>query len=346
RADILDIDPAASHRLGIGIVGLRMGYGHFRQCKNLDNADLVGVCDLNEDLVEQVRGEFDVPVASTDYEDLLASDDIDIISVTTPDYLHREQTIAAFEAGKHVIVEKPMARTVEECEKMVQAAREYDKKLMVAQVVRFSQFPRDVRQWVDEGTLGDIYYLETSYIHNYEKIGGFNGWRFDPEKRHILIGGGCHAIDLIRWFGGDALEVSAYSNHFNIPQQEVDDMWVLNIQFPNEVIGHVTVSSGCQRPYGLDLKVWGTEGTVEGQRTDTTARMALRDVGYNRWMEFDKETAGKAIAGELQHFVNCVVNDETPLIDGVDGAKTVATAWAAIESSKNNGAPVKVRNDF
>jgi predicted dehydrogenase len=296
--------------------------------------------------VEKVQREFDVPVASTDYDDLLASDDIDIISVTTPDYLHREQTEAAFEAGKHVIVEKPMARTVEECEQMVNAAREHDKKLMVAQVVRFSQFPQDVRRWVDEGTLGDIYYLETSYVHNYEEIGGFNGWRFDSEKRHILIGGGCHAIDLIRWFGGDAIEVSAYSNHFNIPAQDVDDMWVLNIKFPGDVIGHVTVSSGCQRPYGLDLKVWGTEGTVEGQRTDETGRMALRSVDYDRWMTFDKSRGGKAIAGELQHFVDCVINDETPLIDGVDGAKTVATAWAAIESSKKDGRPVKVRNDF
>jgi predicted dehydrogenase len=123
-------------------------------------------------------------------------------------------------------------------------------------------------------------------------------------------------------------------------------MWILNLEFANDVIGRVTVSSGCQRPYNIDLKVWGTKGTLEGDNTSPEAKMSLRQVDRHRWMDVPKSRMAKALAGEMAHFIDCILNDKTPLIDGVDGAKTVATAWAAIESSANGGKPVEVRNDF
>ncbi len=333
-------------QLGIGIVGLSMGYSHFLQYEGLPEAELVAVCDVDAELVANVGREFNVPLATTDYDELLAAENVDIVLVATPDYLHMEQTVKALAAGKHVLVEKPMAHTIQQCQQMVDAARKYGRKLMVAQVCRFHKFFQDAHKWATDGTLGEIYFVATSYIHNYETIPGFDGWRFDPEKRHILVGGGCHAIDLARWFGGDVIAVSALSNHFNIPQQQVDDMWILNLQFANDVIGRVTVSSGCQRPYNIDLEVWGTEGTVVGDNTSTTAKMSLRQVDKSRWMELPIEPMTKALTSEMEHFVDCVINDKTPLIDGVDGAKTVATAWAAIESSHNGGAVVAVKNDF
>ncbi len=151
-------------KLGIGIVGLRMGYGHFQQCKDLPDADLVAVCDIDAELVEKTQKEFEMPVATTDFDELVASDEVDIVSVTTPDYLHMEQTIKAFEAGKHVLVEKPMACTIEECQEMVDAARKHGKKLMVAQVCRFHKFFEDAHKWAFDGTLGEMYFVETSYI--------------------------------------------------------------------------------------------------------------------------------------------------------------------------------------
>lgn len=332
-------------KLGIAVIGLHMGYGHFKQANEHPKAQLVGVCDTQQSEVDRVMAEFPVKIATTNYDDILKSPDVDIVSITTPDHYHLDQTIAAFEAGKHVLVEKPMARTVEECEAMVNAARKYNKKLMVAHVCRFYKFFEDCKRWIDEGTLGDIYHIETSYIHNYENIPGWDGWRFDPEKRHFLIGGGCHAIDLARWLGGDIEEVSCYSNHYNIPAQKYDDHWNLNVKFKSGAVGRIMASDGCQRPYNIDCQVWGSKGTVEGDNTSPEFKMCLRTIDRNRWLTLPKETMAKAIANEIGHFVDCVVNDSTPLIDGVDGAKTVATGWAAIESSKT-GQPVKVRNEF
>ncbi|MEN6545973.1 MAG: Gfo/Idh/MocA family oxidoreductase, partial [Armatimonadia bacterium] len=121
-------------KLGIAVIGLHMGYGHFKQANEHPKAQLVGVCDTNQAEVDKVTAEFPVKIATTNFEDILKSPDVDIVSITTPDHYHLEQTLAAFEAGKHVLVEKPMARTVDECAQMVAAARKANKKLMVAHV--------------------------------------------------------------------------------------------------------------------------------------------------------------------------------------------------------------------
>lgn len=331
--------------LGIGVIGLKMGYGHFQNARSLPGASLVAVCDLDESLVEKTRREFDVPFATTEFEEVIARDDVHIVSITTPDYLHHPQTLAALEAGKHVLVEKPMALNVQECEDMVNKAREKDLKLMVAHVCRFYAFFQQVKTWSEDGTLGAPYYVETSYIHNYEDIPGYDGWRWDPEKRHPFVGGACHAVDLARWLGGDAEEVHAYGNHLNIPQQQWEDHIIANVKFEGGAIGRIMNSSGCPRPYNIECEVWGTNGTIMGDNTRDTALLALRQTGYKQWLTYPKPTMAKAVASEIAHFVDCVRNDKTPLIDGVDGAKTIATCWAVIDSIAT-GEPQRVRNEF
>jgi len=332
-------------KLGIAVIGLRMGYGHFRNAQTLPGARLVAVCDLDEDLVQKTKSEFDVPFATTQFDEVIARDDVDIVSITTPDYLHHPQTLAALGAGKHVLVEKPMALNVQECEDMVNQAREKDLKLMVAHVCRFYSFFEQVKTWSQDGTLGDPYYVETSYIHNYEDIPGVGDWRWDPELRHPFVGGACHAVDLARWLGGDIEQVHAYGNHFNIPQQQWEDHIIANVKFQGGAIGRIMNSSGCPRPYDIECEVWGTKGAICGDNTRDEALLALRQTGYKKWIKYPKETMAKAIANEIGHFVDCVANDKTPLIDGVDGAKTIATCWAVIESIAS-GQPVQVRNEF
>ena len=332
-------------KFGVAVLGLHMGQAHFLAAIDHPQAELVAVCDLDQEMTSSTQSRYNVPVATTDWTELLDRPDIHIASICTPDWLHREMTCAFLDAGKHVMVEKPMAHTVEDCEAMVEAARRNNRKLMVAHVCRFYSFFEDAKRWSQDGTLGDVYYVETSYLHNYEQIGGVGNWRFDAEKRHPLVGGGCHAIDLARWICGDAEEVHAYGNHYNIPVQQWEDMITVNVKFQGGAIGRILNSTGCQRPYNIDLQLWGTKGTLQGDNTQDTALLSLREIDRHQWMRMPKPTMAKAVASELGHFIDCVVHDQTPLIDGVDGAKTVALAWAAIESIRT-GQPVKCRNEF
>ena len=334
-----------SDKLGIGFIGLRMGGGQLRQVAGMGSAKVAAICDLDEDLVASLQQEFDVALATTDYRELVEHPEVDMVSVATPDYLHLEQTVAAFEKGKHVMVEKPMARTVQECEEMIAAQRAAGKQLMVAHVVRFYSFFQQAKRWCEDGTLGEPYHVYTSYIHNYEQIPGFDGWRFDPERRHQLIGGGCHALDLARWIGGEVAEVHCYANHFNIPVLKTDDHFNINLKFESGAVGHATGSFGCQRPYAIDLQVWGTKGTLVANNVENTAKLCLRQTDRHKWMEFPGGRETKGLAAEFQALIHAIHSGTTPESDGVSGARTVALGWAAIESAKE-GRPVVPKKDF
>jgi len=331
--------------LGVGIIGMHMGAGQLRQIANVPGLKLVAICDLDEDLMKGIQQEFDVPLATTSYEEMCGHPDVDIVSVAAPDYVHLEMAEAAFAAGKHVMMEKPLARTVEECDKMIAAQRAAGTKLMTAHVARFYDVFQKVKAWTQDGTLGETYNLYTSYIHNYEQIPGFNRWRFDPERRHQLIGGGCHALDLARWIGGEVAEVSCYANHFNIPQLQTDDHFNINLKFESGAVGIVVGSFGCAHPYNIDLHVWGTKGSVIATNTTPSAKVCLRTIDRNKWLDMPAGAAPKGLAAEFGVLANAIRNDETPDSDGVSGARTVAIGWAAIESSRE-GRPVVPKKDF
>jgi predicted dehydrogenase len=322
-----------------------MGSSQLRQVAASRDARIAAVCDLDEDRVAAVAREFDVPLATTDYRELVAYPEVDIVSVATPDEHHLGQTLAAFETGKHVMVEKPMARTVDECEKMIAAQRAAGTHMMVAHVARFYSLFQQAKRWCEDGTLGVAYHVYASYIHNYEQIPGFDGWRFDPEKRHQLIGGGCHGLDLARWIGGEVAEVHCYANHLNIPVLKTDDHFNINLKFESGAVGHVTGSFGCARPYSIDLQVWGTKGTLVANNVDDTAKLCLRQTDRNRWMEYPAGSERKGLAAEFQALIGAIRSGNPPESDGVSGARTVALGWAAIQSA-NEGRPVVPKTDF
>ena len=334
-----------SDTLGVGFIGLHMGGGQLRQVATIAGARVAAICDLDEELLGKLQKEFDVPLATTDHRELCASPDVDIVSVAAPDYVHLEQAVCAFEHRKHVMVEKPLARTVAECQEMIDAWRDAGTMAMTAHVARFYALFQRIKQWCEDGTLGEPYHVYSSYIHNYEQIPGFNGWRFDPEKRHQLIGGGCHAIDLARWIGGEAAEVSCYANHYNIPVLKTDDHFNINLRFENGMVGHVVGSFGCAHPYNIDLHVWGTNGTVIATNTLDTAKLCLRQIDRNKWMEFPAGREAKGLAAEFGVLINAIRSDTPPSSDIVSGARTVAIGWAAIESA-NEGKPVVPKVDF
>jgi len=334
-----------SEKLGLGIIGMRMGSSQLRQLVRLPDVDLIAICDLNENLLANLQRDHEVQLATTDYHELCEHPGIDIVSVAVPDYLHLEMAEAAFANKKHVMVEKPLARTVDECQRIIQAQREAGTKLMTAHVARFYEIFRRVKRWSQDGTLGDLYNIYTTYIHNYEDIPGFDGWRYDLQKRHQLIGGGCHALDLARWVGGEVAEVSCYANHFNIPELQTNDHFNINLQFESGAVGQVIASFGCVHPYNIDLHVWGTKGTVIATNTTTTAKVCLRQTDRHKWMEMPADSETKPVAAEFRELITAIHQDTTPVSNGVSGARTVALGWAAIQSAQE-GRPIKPKVDF
>jgi predicted dehydrogenase len=316
-----------------------MGYRHLQAVEENPQAKVVAVCDIDIEKARMIAQKHGVPLAVSDYRELVGNPDIDIVIVASPDHFHCEHTVAMLEAGKNVFCEKPMAPTVEECQLMVEAANRCNRKLMIGHIVRFTPIFKTIKRLVDEGELGEIFYVGTDYQHDYAKIGG---WRFDPKlARHVFLGGGCHAVDLMRWFLKDISTVTAVANRKALLQSPTDDCIVACYTTVENQLGRVFVSSGCHRPYNIGLEVYGTRGTVLATNVDTEARLWLEKVeGLGRkWMTVPTWIDNHPAYTQLEHFINCIEHDQTPLIDGREGMQTVRAALAAIHASH---APEKV----
>ena len=331
-----------------GIIGLSMGIFHLDAV--IENGGVIGaVCDVNEATLKKVGDKYNVPEERrfTDWRELIKLDEIDIIHIVTPDQTHREMSEAALNAGKHVLCEKPIALKREDIAAIVAAAERSDKKFMVGQVMRLNPSKAKLKEIADSGVLGDIYFVESEYAHDYATI--LNGWRADP-LRHGVIGGGCHAVDLLRNFAGDPLEVFAYGSHKLLPTVDYDDATVAILKFPNGVMGKVFVSTGCKRPYTSRTLVYGTKGTVmwDDANPEEIILHTVDEGGVylKKPSEIIKVSAKHHnISKEYEILLDHIKNDTPVKMSAREGAKTAAVCFAIIESAKS-GKPVVPNYDF
>ena len=332
--------------LKAGIIGARMGARHVAAYQQHAETEAHVVCDTDAARAEQVAAEHGVPNTTTDYRELLAAD-IDVVSVATPDPFHRDQCVAALEAGKHVLCEKPLALTIEDCEAIVAAADKADTMFMVGQVCRFAPGFALTKALIDDGLIGDLFLVESEYAHNYANARGVGDWRLDPQ-RHPFVGGACHAVDLVRWIAGNVAEVHAYSNHRVLTDWPVDDCTVANFRFESGVIGSVMCSIGCRRPYTMRSCFYGDNGTIISTNTEDHIEVCSTRQKYPTQQAFWKvpvDLASHNVYREIDELVQHILTGEPLETDAREGARTVATCRAAVQSAAT-GQPVKVRNTF
>lgn len=207
-----------SKKLKIGIIG---SGGIARGCHMKgyasvpDACEMVAVCDVNPDTAKLAADEFGIKQTYTDYRDLLADPEIDAVTVATPNAYHVGPTVDALKAGKHVICEKPLGMNAAECRDMCRAAKKSGKILQVALQSRFSGPARFVKEYIDAGKMGDIYYARAQALRRR----GVPAWGvfIDKEKQGggPLIDIGVHILDLTLFFMGYPKPVSATGKTWN-----------------------------------------------------------------------------------------------------------------------------------
>lgn len=325
---------------GVGLIGSDVHVsGYIQAFATCPDVALIGVADDDEKTAQDLCLQGQMRYATTSYQQLLDDEDIQIVLVCSPDLFHAEHAIAALRAGKHVLCEKPMAVDIESCRKLVQTVDETGLTFMASQFMRFEPIYKRIKGIYDAGEIGRAFFVEGSYIHDMHSLYNPVTWRSHPRTaQNILLGGGCHPFDLLRWtVGVDVTEVHAYSNGYAAKDFPLDDCYIFTFQFENGCIGKVLVTSGCKgRGMGEGfLSIYGTDGTIWKNRIHHPDGNTEEIVAEG----------GNAIQEIVFHFVDCVINGTQPLIDVREGAKTVAGLVAGVESAKT-GKPVKVVNQF
>jgi predicted dehydrogenase len=212
-------------RLAVIGAGAISQVAHIPSWKKLPDVELVAVCDTVKARAKAVAEKYKIPRYFTNDDEVFKQDDIDAVDICVPTNLHLPVALAALSAGKHVLVEKPMARNVEESEKMLEAARRYQRKLMVAMNVRFRRDAVNLKSFVDGGDLGEVFYLKCGWLRRQESWSG-QSWLFQKKYSGggVLMDLGIQMLDLSLWLLGNKKAKSVKAMTYNrVSKLEVED---------------------------------------------------------------------------------------------------------------------------
>jgi predicted dehydrogenase len=315
------------------------------------------VCALPEARVKHFAEEWNLPFWTTDYRELSARDDIQVIAVYSPDHMHAEHASAALKAGKHVICTKPMCNRVEDAAEMVRLVDQTGLKFLVGQTMRFNPEFSGAKRMVDDGDLGEIIFAEAHYVHDARGFFPLTPWRLQAPQ-DLMYGGASHPIDLLRWFLGEVEEVHAYGRKGNLtPEYPYEDNYLINLKLKSGVIARVLGAYGLVEPPMpmMGLSLYGSKASLMADFTDQRdghIRVVFDKLEKHPLaiMTFPAETEGAlghgpGVVRYLRHFEECLDQDREPSPSVRDGAKSVAVCSAAWESIRQGGV-VKVRTEF
>ena len=359
-----------SGKLGVGVYGVGWAASqHIAAFQKNPNAEVIWLCGRDEARVRAALGKYDLHLpdarVTTRFEDLLASPDVDIIDIATPNHLHAAEAIAAARAGKHFVLEKPTGLDEEELVGIRDAVRSAGVRTIVSFELRYNPLLRFARWMQTSGRLGHIRFARAQYLSRVTDW--YSGWdwvRTRASGRSHLLAAGCHAVDALRWCAGrEATEVSAFHTHFTAGYEWPTSI-IVNMALEGQALGHVTSSTDFMLPYTFQLELMGDRATLRQdllQWQDTPLdleELAAANPFADVALEAGADPAGRPAVRircsmpdsadvahhpfqvEIDELVACVLAGRETSISVFDAQKTIEICLAADRSAELGGRPV------
>lgn len=324
-------------RLRVGLIGAggitRAHIPAYRQCA--DQAVVTAIADAREEAAAAARTALGGGTVFSDWRDLLEHGEVDAVDICLPHDLHEPVAVAAADAGKHILVEKPIARTLPEADAMIAAANRAGVTLMVCHDRRYhSEFVR-IKALLDEGVIGRLLCLRLDH-NQYIRLQPEH-WIFQKER----LGGGAvmscltHQFDLMRWYGGEVATVGGLS--LTMPERmEGEIIGVAPLRFTSGAIGDAVINwhmQGRGLPGGLWYELVWLSGT-DGNLHNWNGIHVLRHGGHADHYETTPVEEGTGHPRAIAHFIDCVREGRRPLTDGRAGRAALEIALAAYQSEQ------------
>jgi predicted dehydrogenase len=334
-------------KLGVAIHGAgQVAYAHAASWLKNPHVKIVSVSSRNKDSAQRLVDTVGLDCEVGDRFDAVLQDDrVDIVNLSGPNDVHTPQGIAAAQAGKHILMEKPMCLSMEENRALRDAVAKAGVKSVVSFVLRWNPLFRNLKALLADGAIGDLFYIEVDYWHGLAEWWTGFGWGHTYQSgRSTMLLGGCHAVDAIRWFAGkEIVEVSAFSNNKK-GKFEYDANVVTVLKFDGGMIGKTSALFDADMPYQFNIDLAGTEGTIRdnriwskklfpGQTGWTTMQTILPDSGAVEHHPFDFE---------VDHLVDCIRENRESHVNIADAYRTHEVCMAIDRSLAQGGGPVKL----
>ncbi len=331
--------------LGVAVSGVGWaGTQHLRSFEANPHTRVVAIVGRSKERAEEQRAALGLDCACYgDFEEMLKRDDVDIVTIATPNNLHAREATLAAQAGKHIAVEKPIALNEEELQELEKAVRKAGVKSTVYFVLRWHPIYLNIRSLLDKGVLGRLFYSEVDFMFGLDESVPSYPWTIQEKYTgSSLLTGGCHAVDGLRYcMGQEPVEVHAlyakgWNEAFDYPATAV-----FMARFPDGSVGKVISSLESQMPYRFRVGLLGSEGSLfdnelyskklfPGQQDFATVPCTMLRSG---------ETSGHPYPQVVENLVNAILEDRSVGLDIFDAAKTHRVIFAADESAAT-GKPV------
>jgi len=332
-------------KLGVGIIGCgAVAAEYIKAFQKDERSEIRALVSRNLSNAQKYHDSYGLKCTiETDASKMLQQNDIDIVVVSTPHNTHTQYVIAAAQAHKHIIIEKPVALTPEDMSKQRQAVKKNNVKTIVSFVLHWNSLLMTIDSLIAQGAFGDIFMVEVDYMHRIWMTPEDKWYGSKEQSGTAILTGGCHAIDALRWFArSEAEQVSAYQVKTENPI-EYPGTISANVKFKDGKIGRSTTTFDAQMPYRFNIGIYGTEGSL---RNDELYAPKLFP-GQNNFMKIpcilpdSADVTHHPFEGEVSHFLDCIIKDKKPYPDLEDAAQTHAVCFAA-DLSAQSGKPVIV----
>ncbi len=301
-----------------------MGQSHLRRFHILaSRLHLRAAVDIDLEAAQRVASYFPTALASQDYESVL--DKVDAVLIALPHHLHFEVALACIQAGKHVLLEKPMANSEAECTQLISAAQQQGVVLMVAYCMRFHPLVTHLKQALDERLAGDLFQLSIWTEQHTERPADSWMCRVETLGGGQLFSHGCHYIDLLLWFLGSPVRGVHMGTNRGTPWMEREGTSNVCIEFPEGRLGYhygTWGARGSRLRYAMHAHC--DEGMLEA---DITGKQLLLHKGSESQVLLQLADSGKHTENEMSHFLDCIETGATPLTDGCTAVRSLRTIW-------------------
>jgi predicted dehydrogenase len=339
-------------QLNVGIVGLGWVAGaHIEAFKSVTGAAVTAVCSRRALSPAALERQYGVPLrAYTRYEDLLADPEIDVVDVCTPHPYHAEQAIAAARAGKHVLLEKPMALSWEDARAVREAVGAAKVRCCVCFELRFSAQFTMTRAVIDQGLLGELHYGEVDYYHGIGPWYGQFPWNVKRDfGGSSLLTAGCHALDILLWMMDDTVEeVTSYAARSRSPvfaPYEYPTATTTLLKFRGGKVGKVASVVDCLQPYYFHTHLCGSEGSLLDNRIYSHK---LAGMSKARWSTLETalvdsgDVSDHPYKPQFQAFADAIRDGRDMPLTGLDRALETHRVVFAADRSAAEGRPVRL----
>ncbi|HUZ46826.1 MAG TPA: Gfo/Idh/MocA family oxidoreductase [Terriglobia bacterium] len=331
-------------KLGVGIVGTGWVSGEYiRAFEAEPRTEVRALVSRETERAHAKAEEYGITRARAydHLEKMLDDPGIQIVVLATPHPLHVSQGVAAAKAGKHIVIEKPVALNLDNLRRLQSAVEAAKIKTVVSFVLRWNPLFKNIRAMLDDGLIGKPFYAEVDYLHGLGPWYAQYDWNIKKEMGgSSLLTAGCHAVDALRWFvRKKAVEVFAYSNTSpeNPLRYEYDPNSVTLVRFEDGAIGKVASSIECVMPYVFNIQLLGDQGTIRNDQLFT--KRWPEQTGWAKVpsvLPDNGDVSHHPFQDEVRHFVDCILNNSESHATLEDAALTHEICFASEISAREH----------